>query len=1839
MAETVISVAAEIAAEHVVDSISTQLGYIWNYKTNFENLEGQRQKLEGTRAQVQHSVDEAKRKGKEIEQKVLSWLDRVGTINKEATVIIDDNQRANMRCFKSLCPDLKKRYQHSKKAAFKAKDVSEVEKEGNSLGKVSYRTHPKEPWDQFLLDYEDFESRRSIVENVLKELSNSDVDMVGIYGMGGAGKTTLARVVGKRAEKDELFDVVVFVEASETPDVRNIQGAIADKLGLKLHEETDSGRANKLCEQLQKGRKILLILDNIWEGGLDLKKVGIPFGCNHGAYAWDLFQKVAGACIEQHDLQSLASEVAKKCGGLPIAIVTIAKALKGKPEHAWRTALLELERPSLENLGSVTAEAYSCIRLSYNHLNSNELKSIFLLCCTLGFTSDHSVEGLLRYGMGLNLLNTVCSMGEARNRVNTLIQDLKNFSLLLEAFEDERFSIHDVVRDVGRAIAINDHNNYTVNDDRSLQDLAEKNALKNCTSIILHDIAKLPEVLDCLNLKFLYVKPKTRFFKIPDNFFKGMPNLGVLHLIEMVLSPLPASFHLLKKLQTLYLDRCHLRDIAEIGNLTNLKILVLSSDIERLPEQLGELTQLKVLDLRKCSDIEVIPPNSISRLTQLEELYMPDRFDQYQVEGVDGERSNVSLGELEHLSQLTALQIYIPDAKLIPKGLLFQKLQRYKIYIGGRGWRLGNDNSRKLVLKYDDANISVEDGIIKQLKEIEDLQLIGKQGVKNVIYELNRDGFPKLKHFDVESNPELVYIVDFPKQSEPCVAFPHLQTLFLIDLSSLEKICHGQFTLIPNSFCQLRTIRVERCVKLKNIFSSSIARHLSQLERIEVFDCENMEEIFSIVGSENEEIVLEKLESLDLGNLPKLRSFTYDEEEVGSTCDEERQMKDSLMPLFDGKVKFRNLKTIYLWKINLKYVFSSSTLGSFVQLKRLEIDNCTVLEEIIRINDLKNNVELPSLEKLESLDLRNLPKLRSFSYEEEVGSTSDEERQMKDTLMPLFDGKVKFRNLKTIYLEGINLKYVFSSSTLGSFVQLQCLYIDNYTVLEEIIRIDHDLKNNVELPSLTNLKIEECPAMKSFIFSDKVTFPSLEEIKISDMDNLEMIWQTQFEDSLNLQCYPKLSKMTVTNCQSLKNLFPASIARNLSQLKQLYVKNCGINAFVFGDKVTFPSLEEIKSLYVTGLGNLKQIWKQDSKVDTILQNLESLVVRTCGSLVTLLPPSTSFQNLTVLRVQDCRLITLISSSTAKSLMQLKEMEIKDCNMMAEVVIGDGAGMEDEINFKNLKSLELISLSTLRRFCSGNYNFNFPSLEILKVENCPKISIFCSKATNTPMLRKIELDWESYYCNGDVNKTMERIHEKKVFSSRILILSANEIKMILQKFPEHKFSKVQTLEVFHDESTVFPLDILQRFQNLNQLQLSDTSYKEIFSCEEVEKHAETLAQIKHLRLDKLDDLEQMWKQDSGSDLILHKLKSLEVVECNSLITLVPTSASFQNLGYMEISGCNGLINLVTATVAKSLVQLKSMWIENCNEMTEIVANGDVKEDKIIFNKLWTLELTDLSNLTSFYSGNYILNFPSLNELQVTRCPKMKFFSSRISSTPMLQQIEWGSSSEVVVVWIDGDGQSISENVENSTEDCAGDVLDVAKVAEQGLFTLTKRSGKGTWLEDGSELKPCWSKTNFDEIDESKGFITFSLTNGPEYHVSQVRKFEDIYDVGKFIKSLDGVVKVVRDLPDEISIRSLAVVKVPNRVTEDHIVETIQPIVQAKGNIRLATYFPSVNMRKSAQKSNLDLVACLGMFGTLELQPDVNEVVDCMAERLRTLRRKSDGQFIAIIYWSRQKALAN
>lgn len=58
----------------------------------------------------------------------------------------------------------------------------------------------------------------------------------------------------------------------------------------------------------------------------------------------------------------------------------------------------------------------------------------------------------MRYGLSLNIYKKLEKMEHCRDNVFALLEDLKNCSLLLETSDDEYFSIHDVVCEVGTRI-------------------------------------------------------------------------------------------------------------------------------------------------------------------------------------------------------------------------------------------------------------------------------------------------------------------------------------------------------------------------------------------------------------------------------------------------------------------------------------------------------------------------------------------------------------------------------------------------------------------------------------------------------------------------------------------------------------------------------------------------------------------------------------------------------------------------------------------------------------------------------------------------------------------------------------------------------------------------------------------------------------------------------------------------------------------------------------------------------------------------------------------------------------------------------------------------------------------------------------------------------------------------------------------------------------------------------------------------------------------------------------------------------------------------------------------
>ncbi|WRX22768.1 NB-ARC - like 10 [Theobroma cacao] len=134
-----------------------------------------------------------------------------------------------------------------------------------------------------------------------------------------------------------------------------------------------------------KGCKILLTSRNrdVLTNQMDAKKAFV-IDVLKETEAWDLFKRTVENHFDDSELRSVATEVAKKCEGLPVAIVTVATALRNQPIYAWNDANLQLQRPSPSNFTGIPHAVYSAIQFSYNNLESEELRQTFLLCCLLG---------------------------------------------------------------------------------------------------------------------------------------------------------------------------------------------------------------------------------------------------------------------------------------------------------------------------------------------------------------------------------------------------------------------------------------------------------------------------------------------------------------------------------------------------------------------------------------------------------------------------------------------------------------------------------------------------------------------------------------------------------------------------------------------------------------------------------------------------------------------------------------------------------------------------------------------------------------------------------------------------------------------------------------------------------------------------------------------------------------------------------------------------------------------------------------------------------------------------------------------------------------------------------------------------------------------------------------------------------------------------------------------------------------------------------------------------------------------------------------------------------------
>ncbi|XP_048135257.1 disease resistance protein At4g27190-like [Rhodamnia argentea] len=1022
--DSAVSIAWDVL-KWVVVPIKRQFGYVISSKSYANGLQEEVQKLANESQRVHILAEVARNNLRIFNSGFTEWQASAEMALEEAKDLSGKFEGASKSCCRGTLPDPVCRYQFSRKAKEKMEALRQLTRKcsefkelndisfslpapGNVTAPTPGRREGKEVMQSTtptasassastaIKDDDVFESRAQIIRDIMDALADNSNRVVGVYGMGGVGKSTLLVDAERRLREEKLFDLVAKADVSENPDINKIQGEIAHALGLSdiKNEDIVSVRAELLRTRLEKEerekKKVLIILDNLWKG-LDLRSVGIPcghdnkvigckllltsrfedvlrreMGCDRDFLldvlkkeeAKRLFEKTVGDKVHHDPFESLVDEALRKCAGLPFLIIAMGNIFRDANFYEWKDVLRQIEMSTNKGISERINEM---LQLSYDRFkgeDGKDAKSLLRLCVVYG-VSKPSLENLVRYGVGSRLFREDSSMEEVRDRLSSLIRALISSSLLLKDDEDvDGFKIHDLVRGFVMSVASRDDPLLVLRENDKLMTELPKDKLKSCTAVCFPyvDMKELPEELDCPEMRIFLLFTNNESLKVPYSYFNTMSKLMVLHLSQVRLTRSPSPFQSLENLHTLCLDGCSLDDVAMIGELNGLHVLgFVNSKIQRLPNEIGQLIELRLLDLNHCSQLEIIEPGVLGSLVKLEELYMENSFDRWNVVE-QTPPTNAGLIELNKLKNLYTLHVSILDPSVLPHYLNVEKLTKYQIQIGEvPRWRSRNGSST-LELKLDPmSDILQKECIQTLLGKTDDLFLEGLNGIEQSICVLSRKVFPKLKHLQVENSPSINYILQSPSHTE----FKMLESLLLKNLINLEKICYNHIS--SNSFKVLKVVRVESCDKMEVLFPLSLLRELPRLEEIQVVICHLMREIVEV--DDCDKVELRNLRVLNLHDLPNIKNFVTNGTAPSSSTSNDQGRPQ--VAFFNGQqIVFPSLETLRIVGMDsIEIIWDNQVAAeSFRKLKSLIVYGCNKLANIVPSYILGRLKSLESLE-------------------------------------------------------------------------------------------------------------------------------------------------------------------------------------------------------------------------------------------------------------------------------------------------------------------------------------------------------------------------------------------------------------------------------------------------------------------------------------------------------------------------------------------------------------------------------------------------------------------------------------------------------------------------------------------------------------------------------------------------------------------------------------------------------------------------------------------------------------------------------------------------------------
>ncbi|GAU18660.1 hypothetical protein TSUD_124930 [Trifolium subterraneum] len=641
--------------ERLINGAITESSYICCFTCIAKDFEDQKARLEVERTTFKERVDVATRRGEDVQTNALFW-------EEEAKELIQENTKTKQKCSFGFCCHCIWRYRRGKELTNKKEQIKKLMETGKELAiGLPARLPDVERYSSQY--YIPFKSRESKYKELLDALNDEKSYIVGLQGMGGTGKTTLAKEMGKELKRSNQFTHVIDTTVSFSPDIKKIQDDIAGPLGLKFDDYNESDRSKKLWNRLTKGEKILIILDDVW-GDIDFDEIGIPHIDNHKGCrvfvttrnrwvcnrlgcsktiqldllseedAWIMFKSHAGLTkVSTKNLLDKGRKIANECKRLPVAIAAIASSLKGEQcREKWDVALNSLQKQmSIDGVDEDLVDIYKCLKFSYDYLKNKSAEELFLLCSVFQEDEEISIEILTRLGIGVGLFGgSYDKYNNARNLVVVAKDKLLDSCLLLKTNKRD-VKMHDLIREVAQWIANKEILVVDFSNKNKKSLLGKDNNIKYL-SFHGNPMDLCSTGFDGSKLKILiFIVDRGCFVDVPVSFFENIAGLRVLNLIaDNQTIPLPQSIGLLTNIRSLIIEIACLGDLSVLGSLQSLETLDLKRcTIEELPQEIAKLKELRLLNLDQCRINSNNPFEVIQRCPSLEELYFVDSFNDF----------------------------------------------------------------------------------------------------------------------------------------------------------------------------------------------------------------------------------------------------------------------------------------------------------------------------------------------------------------------------------------------------------------------------------------------------------------------------------------------------------------------------------------------------------------------------------------------------------------------------------------------------------------------------------------------------------------------------------------------------------------------------------------------------------------------------------------------------------------------------------------------------------------------------------------------------------------------------------------------------------------------------------------------------------------------------------------------------------------------------------------------------------------------------------------------------------------------------------------------------------